>query len=327
MTDKRAEEQKKIDDFVKHFGDLSPEKQAQFHAHATASNEAFLQSEFVTPDILYVDLDFFRDTKLGTVMTFVLEQPDREAAYQEFRKGLKTYQIRLYDEVACHFPTLGFTEEEFRARHCDPSRADTIFRLSPATQYILSFKETLGQNVNHSQVREKWTKRFTGIGDSKYFLDYDTIHMFINTWPVKISHDEQKVIGAFFNTTFKLNITCICTDPLTMPVEFWSKLEDITTFHLKRFMDNDAIYKHVCQMTFSGRYFFAPLIIPREAKGISDQEFKRTLSIHTDMMRLFYHFHWIQSARFCVDLHAFGDVTDKKPSKEEIMQEIPSLYD
>ena len=321
------DESQKIKDWLARYENMTDGEKATLSNNLSKASEAMMRGEFITPDKLYIDLEFFRDTRLGTIMSFVMEAPDKEAAYQHFRKGLKSYQVRLYDTVTDHFPELGITEEQYTARRADPAFGETVFRLSPSTQYFSTFLENLKYNINHSQASEKWTRKYTDPTKQTYQRNYDPVHLFINTWPVVLKNEQIHEIGAAISHIFRLDVTCMCVDPAAMPADVWSKLEDITTVHLQRFMSNDAIHTWIGQQTYTGRYFFAPMILPAEVAGtLDDSEFDKQLSRLTDSMRLFYNFQWLHSARFCVDLTLFAPEDPEGEAEFDPTAPLPPLY-
>lgn len=318
MTDKKAErteEQARIDAFMKHYSGLPTEEQNKIRHSMERAADAFFDGDLTTPDIFYLDLDFLRDSRIGTIMTFALERPNPEEAYHQVRAGLKDYQLRLYDEITPFFPALGITEEQYLERRNDPAWADRIFDHAPSTQYVYTIQEKLRHNANHSQVAERWKKKYLDHSKTQYTRQYDSVHFFVNTWPLQLSKERTASIGLFLTQTFKVDVTCINVDPKTMPFSLFRKFEEITTFYLKEFMDNEPLREQICHQTFTNNYFFAPLILPKQETA--GAQFKRELSILTDAMRLYYNFQWLHSARFCCDisLYEIPDKTDDEVSK------------
>ncbi len=272
-----------------------------------AIHTSVVEDTLITPDHIYIDLELAKDYRLGCVFSFLDERPPQDAshAYHVIKQNLYDYQLRKYHETHPYFFDLGITDAMIEERLKDPAYADQIFTRSPSTHFIESLKTQLSINVNHSQVKEKWTR--VELSKGRYRREYDDVTFYINTYPLQLSEAVRNLVGRFFTDNYNVNTVILCQDITRVSVSTVKAFDEMYVIHLGRVLDNKLINKALSDMQLKPKRIFAPMMFDRHRKTVNAKAYEAEVNFLKVYLDVLCTFEWIPNAHFAIDLSLYPD--------------------
>lgn len=288
-----------------HERDLDPQ---EINAH-------HIESEFDTPDLIYIDLELIRDYQFGCLFTFIQEHPPEKATklYEYLLAKWPERQKSHFDTIIPFFPELKITQKEFGERLNDPEWSDRIFIASPMTVYPHVLKAQLTINVNHSQVSEKFTK--IKISQHQYIRNYDRVVYALNTWPLTLSKELCDQTAAFFRDNFLVDVIVINQAPDKFSKELFSLIDHFHIRHIKDFIESPAIQKLLTENVYIKKKMFAVPFFPiPNHREFPEKRIDSELTYLHARLNISFTFSWIPNNLCCIMQNAFEvkseEVTD-----------------
>lgn len=269
-------------------------------------NAHHIESEFDTPDVIYVDLCLIRDYQFGCLFTFIQEHPPEiaERLYAHLIAKWPERQRSHFDTITSFFPELKITQKAFDERLHDPQWSDRIFIASPMTVYPHVLKAQLTINVNHSQVSEKFTK--IKISQHQYIKNYDRVVYMINTWPLTLSKESQDQTAAFFRDNFLVDVVMINQSPDKFSTELFLQVDHFHIRYLKQFIENTHIQKLLSESVYiKKKLFAAPFFAIENHREYPPKRMDSELAYLNARLNVSFTFSWIPNNLCCVMQDAF----------------------
>jgi len=105
-------------------------------------NKQMFESSFRPVTAIYVDLNCFKDTRLGYLIYKCKEDPKK---IQYLKDHIAQYNTSPQRSFTLAYPELGLKEEDCKKEYLLPELSDKIFNYSPDTSLSLHFDEFLNQ--------------------------------------------------------------------------------------------------------------------------------------------------------------------------------------
>lgn len=251
--------------------------------HLERVNNLLMHDMLITPDNIYIDIALLRDLNIGAALTLFgnyKEQRDIEDHYKLILENVEKYRDRQFEDFCHYIPGLHMTTDDIQNRLKDTEYSDRIFRHAPSTSFVDTFSAQLAVNINHSSV----------IGKT------DPIAVTINTYPLKLSDENQRIIAAAFTYLFDVTTKTVYADPAQQTSEFWLSFDEIYTMYINDVMSsNDNTKQAFSEMKFVGKRIISSNILKSRYINNFDYE-KEKLLIHAQAnVLLMMGFHYVDS--------------------------------
>ena len=187
---------------------------------------ALMEGQFITPDLLYLDLFLLKDLHIGAIMSLAIERDEGEDIYNLISKNLDNYRQRYFLDP-CHYLSLPYTKEEVDSRLADEHYHDDIYLLSPMTNVLDSLINHIFININHSAIKDK--------------VNDITVH--INTYPLKLSKKLTYALGIFIRDVLQINVKLLCKPINEFTVDELMEYDEYYLYYFKEFSDHKEIMK------------------------------------------------------------------------------------
>lgn len=277
--------------------DFTPEQLERAEKNLREASSELLETTFVAPDVIYVDLALLKDFILGAIRV-ILE--DRGSSVQVLKdadasilENIIPYMTRVRHNVGQYFPKLNVTTQEVEKCLSDPSKHNAIFLASPVTQFVNTLKANLAINANHAHVSEKFRKKAHGKG--RHTREFGMISLYVNTYPLQISKPLYVLLGKFLTDNYGVNVKVFCQNPKDIPSKLFLKYQEIDTAYLKEFLDNPEFQKSLTDRKFMTTPIFATHwfgYMPTQAEP--DQAIKAGMVHVAARMGFLSDFKWIE---------------------------------
>lgn len=241
-------------------------------------NQDMMLADLITPDRIYIDLALAKDFNIGTLLALrderktMLSVEAYSRLYQSILDGLPDYRDRKCDDIAHYFPAFGLTNKQIRERMNDPVWSSYILHNSPVTKFIQTMIEHTAINVNHSSVKCK----------------KDDVHLFINTYPLRLNKIDESIVGLFFAELLKMRVTVQYLDVTKLRLQDVVGYDEIYTYYFKQMMDQEDIRNGYSTLKFIRKRLFVPKLFGEtiSATLIPEQE-ERIVKSRFDILTIF----------------------------------------
>lgn len=326
-TDKNkySEFVKKSKEFEKEF---TKEQKDSIISNLNKINEKYFETEFTTPDHVYIELPLLKDVYIGTLFAMILNRPNSQELFAYIKSRFKDYQLRYFDDPISYFPELNISEEEFNSFLENPKNHNDIFTLAPFTLFRVALEHNLAQNALHSTVAERYTViKVPGAKNGEYIKDFPDINFYINLHPLKLSEHNKLNFQRIIANIFGVNVVLLEADPKTISADFIADMDEINTFRIDRLMENESVRDKFSNFKFVGKFIYAPLLVNPELKDKLNSEsvVSKDVKITTSILKCFSFFKWLEAARYAIDLDVYDDPNDNRSDEEIRESPLPSL--
>jgi hypothetical protein len=212
-------------------------------------SEKMITGGLITPDNIYIDLQYFKDLKLGSLMSLLYKESKINDVSEKFNKiklNMQKYTERKTDDLSKYFD-IGYTNDDIDNHLNDPQYSDEIFMLSPATAFIHVLSCQTQVNVNHSAVIGK----------------RDVITFTVNTYPLNLGNTPKRLLGDFINSVYYCNCNVIYKSPSDIAKTI-KDYDELYLFNLDKLSQIDLFQKQFSELTFLGKRIFAPALFKDE---------------------------------------------------------------
>lgn len=245
-----------------------PEISPEDEAFNLKYKEFDIASDFYTPDHYLLDLNLFKDTRVGAFNVLISQLPEdkTEKYHKLFLSNLLKYQNRRHEELIPYVPGVPFKEEDIDNILKDESYAEDILAKSPVTAAFNTLTTLIETNINHSRPAERWKVTKERVG---YIIDIDPIYFHINTYPLKLSTPLLMNMRDFFFDHYRVHVEFVFTPPKEYTQEQVMGYDEMMVRSAWDILDCEWFVQNpIITNDIHKKYLCAPGIFPRELKKI-----------------------------------------------------------
>ena len=275
-----------------------------------------IASELYTPDHYLIDLNLFKDLRVGAFTHLLNQLPFEEGKkyYDLFYKNLLQYQNRPFEELVRYVPGCPFSEEEIDKVFEDESLHEDILFKSPVTSAFRTLSSSILININNSRVAERWTVNKLKKG---YEILIDPIYFHINTYPLKLSSPILEKLKVFFQERYTVHIEFIYTPPKEYTVEQYMLYDEMFLRSAWDVFETDwLVEKPIFLDGIHNRYMTAAPIFPREWKSFFKEG--KALELHKSlriMLNTIRDVSWIPHSGYAIDETLYPEMENNECHK------------